>query len=152
ALPREVVDQIIARTDGVPLFIQELTKAILESGALRSEGKRYVLTAPLPSLAIPTTLHASLMARLDRLAPVRRIAEIGAMIGRGFSHELVAAVSQGPESDLNDALQQLVASELVYRRGTAPDAVYTFKHTLVQDAAYGTLLRGVRQELHACVV
>jgi predicted ATPase len=152
ALPHEVVDQVIGRTDGVPLFIEELTKAILESGVLRREGQRYVLTAPLPSLAIPTTLHASLMARLDRLAPVRRIAEVGAVIRREFSHELIAAVSAWPESDLNDALQQLVASELIYRRGTPPDAVYTFKHALVQDAAYGTLLRGVRQELHARVV
>ncbi|HZC14049.1 MAG TPA: AAA family ATPase, partial [Thermoleophilaceae bacterium] len=149
ALPKEVVDQIIARTDGVPLFLEELTKAILESGVLRSEGERYVLTAPLPSLAIPTTLHASLMARLDRLAPVRRIAEVGAAIGREFSHELIAAVAQASERDLNDALQQLVASELVYRRGTPPDAVYTFKHALVQDAAYSTLLRGARQLLHA---
>jgi hypothetical protein len=140
-LPRDVVDQIIARTDGVPLFIEELTKAILESGVLRSEGQRYVLTAPLPSLAIPTTLHASLMARLDRLAPVRQIAEVGAVIGREFSHELITAVSQWPESDLNDALQQLVASELIYRRGTPPDAVYAFKHALVQDAAYSTLAR-----------
>jgi predicted ATPase len=152
ALPREVVDQIIARTDGVPLFIEELTKAILESGVLRSEGERYALTATIPSLAIPTTLHASLMARLDRLAPVRRIAEVGAVIGRDFSHELIAAVSEWPESELDDALQRLVASELIYRRGTPPDAVYTFKHALVQDAAYGTLLRGVRQELHARVV
>jgi predicted ATPase len=151
ALPREVVDQIIARTDGVPLFIEELTKAILESGALQREGERYVLTAAVPSLAIPTTLHASLMARLDRLAPVRRVAEVGAVIGREFSHELIAAVSEWPESDLNDALQQLVSSELIYRRGTPPDAVYAFKHALVQDAAYGTLLRGVRQELHARV-
>jgi class 3 adenylate cyclase/predicted ATPase len=152
ALPQEVVDQIIARTDGVPLFIEELTKAVLESGVLRPEGERYVLTAPLPSLAIPTTLHASLMARLDRLAPVRRIAEVGAVIGREFSHDLIAAVAEWPESELNDALQQLVASELIYRRGTPPDAVYTFKHALVQDAAYGTLLRGARQQLHACVV
>jgi class 3 adenylate cyclase/predicted ATPase len=151
ALPREVVDQIIARTDGVPLFIEELTKAILESGVLQGEGERYVLTAPSPSLAIPTTLHASLMARLDRLAPVRRVAEVGAVIGRDFSHELIAAVSQWPEGELNDALQQLVASELIYRRGTPPDAIYTFKHALVQDAAYGTLLRGARQQLHARV-
>jgi predicted ATPase len=151
-LPREVVDQIIARTDGVPLFIEELTKAILESGVLQTEGERYVLTAPLPSLAIPTTLHASLTARLDRLAPVRRIAEVGAVIGREFSHELIAAVSEWPESQLNDALQQLLASELIYRRGMPPDAVYTFKHALVRDAAYGTLLRGVREQLHAHVV
>ncbi len=149
SLPKEVEDQIVARTDGVPLFIEELTKAILESGVLQSERDRYVLTAPLPPLAIPTTLHASLMARLDRLSPVRKIAEIGAAIGREFSHELIGAVSELPESELRDALDQLVASELIYRRGTPPDAVYTFKHALVQEAAYSTLLRGARQQLHA---
>jgi predicted ATPase len=151
ALPGDVIDQIIARTDGVPLFIEELTKVILESGVLQREGERYVLTAPLPSLAIPTTLHASLTARLDRLAPVRRVVEVGAVIGREFSHELIATVSEWPESELSDALEQLVASELIYRRGTSPAAVYSFKHALVQDAAYGTLLRGVRQQLHAHV-
>ncbi len=149
SLPKEVEDQIIARTDGVPLFIEELTKAILESGVLQSERDRFVLTAPLPTLAIPTTLHASLMARLDRLAPVRKSAEIGAAIGREFSHELIAAVSNLSEKELREALDQLVASELVYRRGTPPDAVYTFKHVLVQEAAYSTLLRGARQQLHA---
>jgi class 3 adenylate cyclase/tetratricopeptide (TPR) repeat protein len=149
ALPKEVADQIITRTDGVPLFLEEMTKAILESGVLRSEGRRYVLTAPLPSLPVPITLHDSLMARLDRLLSARRIAEVGAAIGREFSHELIAAVSEWPESDLNDALEQLVDSELVYRRGTPPDAIYTFKHALVQDAAYSTLLRGARQQLHA---
>jgi class 3 adenylate cyclase/predicted ATPase len=148
-LPPEVVDQVITRTDGVPLFVEELTKAILESGVLRSDGERYLLTAPLPALTIPTTLHASLMARLDRLSPIRRIAEIGAAIGREFSHELITAVAETPESDVSDALQQLVTAELVYRRGTPPDAVYTFKHALVQDAAYSTLLRGARQQLHA---
>ncbi|HYI81984.1 MAG TPA: AAA family ATPase, partial [Acetobacteraceae bacterium] len=149
SLPKEVADQIIARTDGVPLFVEELTKAILESGALRPEGGRYVLTAPLPALAIPTTLHASLLARLDRLAPVRRIAEVGAAIGREFSHELITLVSEAPEDEVEDALRQLVASELVFRRGTPPDATYTFKHALVQDAAYSTLLRGARRRLHA---
>jgi predicted ATPase len=144
SLPKEIVDQIVARTDGVPLFIEELTKAVLESGR-----DSYVLTAPLPPLSIPTTLHASLMARLDRLAPVRKIAEIGAAIGREFSHELIAALAESPENELRNALDQLVAAELVYRRGTPPDAVYTFKHALVQEAAYSTLLRGARQQLHA---
>ena len=119
SLPKEIVDQIVARTDGVPLFIEELTKAILESDELQSERDSYGLTASLRPLSIPTTLHASLMARLDRLAPVRKIAEIGAAIGREFSHELIAAVSELPESELRDALGQLVASELIYRRGTA---------------------------------
>jgi predicted ATPase len=149
SLPKDIVDQIVARTDGVPLFIEELTKAILESDVLRSERDSYVLTGSLPRLSIPTTLHASLMARLDRLAPVRKIAEIGAAIGREFSHELIAAISELPESELCDALGQLVASELVYRRGTSPNCVYTFKHALVQEAAYSTLLRGARQQLHA---
>jgi class 3 adenylate cyclase/predicted ATPase len=149
SLPKEIVDQIVARTDGVPLFIEELTKAILESEVLRSERDRYVLTGSLPPLSIPTTLHGSLMARLDRLAPVRKIAEIGAAIGREFSHELIAAIAELPEGELDDALGQLVAAELVYRRGTPPDAVYTFKHALVQEAAYSTLLRGARQQLHA---
>ena len=149
SLPKEIVDQIVARTDGVPLFIEELTKAILESDELQSERDSYGLTASLRPLSIPTTLNASLMARLDRLAPVRNIAEIGAAIGREFSHELIAAVSELPEDELRDALGQLVASELIYRRGTPPDAVYTFKHALVQEAAYSTLLRGARQQLHA---
>jgi tetratricopeptide (TPR) repeat protein len=151
SLPKEIEGQIIARTDGVPLFIEELTKAVLESGVLRSEGDRYVLTAPLPSLAIPTTLHGSLMARLDRLSQVRKIAEIGAAIGREFSQELIGAVSEWPETDLNDALDQLVASELVYRRGTPPDALYTFKHALVQEAAYESLLKTKRRSMHRVI-
>jgi class 3 adenylate cyclase/predicted ATPase len=149
SLPKEVEAQILTRTDGVPLFIEELTKTVLESGVLRSEPNQYVLTGPLPPLAIPTTLHASLMARLDRQSPVRKIAEIGAALGREFSYELIGAVAEWPESELRDALDHLVASELVYSRGTSPDAVYTFKHTLVQEAAYSTLLRGARQQLHA---
>ena len=127
SLPKEIVDQIVARTDGVPLFIEELTKAILESDVLQSERDSYVLTGSLPRLSIPTTLHASLMARLDRLAPVRKIAEIGAAIGREFSHELIAAISELPESELSDA-RPARCRELVYCRGTPPDAVYTFKH------------------------
>jgi predicted ATPase len=150
-LPQEVVDQIIARTDGVPLFIEELTKAILESGVLRKEGERYVLTAPAPSLAIPTTLHASLTARLDRLTPVQRIAEIGAVIGREFSHELIAAVSEWPESDLTNALQQLIASELIYRQGTPPDAVYTSKHAFARCRLRHVAARGPAAH-HARVV
>jgi DNA-binding SARP family transcriptional activator/predicted ATPase len=148
ALPQEAAEQIVARTDGVPLFVEELTKAVLEGNLFRSDDHRQVLAAP-PPLAIPTTLHASLMARLDRLGSARRIAEVGAAIGRDFSHELVVAVADSPESELNEALKQLVASELVYRRGMPPDAVYTFKHALVQDAAYSTLLRGARRQLHA---
>ena len=148
-LPEEVMDQILARTDGVPLFVEELTKTVIEGGLLSERGGRYVLDGPLPPLAIPPTLHASLLARLDRLAPVREVAQIGAALGRQFSHELISAVAAMPRQQLDDALAQLVHAELIFRRGTPPDAEYTFKHALVQDAAYGTLLRSRRQQLHA---
>jgi class 3 adenylate cyclase/predicted ATPase len=148
-LPAEIVEQIVARTDGVPLFVEELTKTVLESDLLADAGDRYELAGPLPPLAIPTTLHDSLMARLDRVAAVKEVAQIGAVIGREFSHELLVAVADRPAVDLNAALEQLVSSELVFRRGHPPDAVYTFKHTLVQDAAYQSLLKSKRQQLHA---
>jgi predicted ATPase len=135
ALPEEVVDQIVDRTDGVPLFIEELTKSVLESGG--------------PLIAIPSTLHDSLMARLDRFASVRLVAQIGAAIGRQFPYALLRAVSDLPEDELRVALVRLVASELVFQRGTPPDAVYSFKHALVQDAAHGSLLRSARRQLHA---
>jgi predicted ATPase len=147
-LPAEVVEQIVARTDGVPLFVEELTKTVLESGLLRDAGDHYELTGPLPPLAIPTTLHDSLMARLDRLAPVKEVAQLGAVVGREFSHELLAAVSPLPAAKLSEALDQLVNSELVFRRGRPPDATYSFKHALVQDAAYQSLLKSKRQQLH----
>ena len=149
ALPREIAEQIVERTDGVPLFVEELTKAVVESGMLTDAGDRYTAAGPMPALAIPTTLHASLLARLDRLAPVREVAQIGAALGRQFSHELISAVAPMPRQQLDDALAQLVSAELIYRRGTPPDAEYTFKHALVQDAAYSTLLRSRRQQLHA---
>jgi class 3 adenylate cyclase/predicted ATPase len=149
ALPDEVVDQIVNRTDGVPLFVEELTKSVLESGLLRAEADRYVLDGGLPPFAIPTTLHASLLARLDRLASVRHVAQIGAAIGREFPYALLRAVSGFPESELQTALGRLVASELVFQRGMPPDAVYSFKHALVQDVAHGSLLRSSRQQLHA---
>jgi class 3 adenylate cyclase/predicted ATPase len=135
ALPEDVIDQIVERTDGVPLFVEELTKSVLESG--------------VTPLGIPTTLHDSLMARLDRLASVRLVAQIGASIGREFSYELLRVVSRLPEEELRLALARLVSSELVFQRGTPPDAVYSFKHALVQDAAHGSLLRTSRQQLHA---
>src|SRR5262249_17722329 len=134
-LADEVVDQIVDRTDGVPLFIEELTKSVLESG--------------FPMVGIPTSLHDSLMARLDRLASVRLVAQIGAAIGRQFPYGLLRAVSDLPEDELRAALARLVASELVFQRGMSPDAVYNFKHALVQDAAHGSLLRSTRQQLHA---
>jgi len=135
ALPDEVIDKIAVRTDGVPLFIEELTKSVLESGAT--------------PLGIPPTLHDSLIARLDRLGSARRVAQIGAAIGREFSYELLRAVSDLPEDELHAALGRLVSSELVFQRGAPPDAVYSFKHALVQDAAHGSLLRSTRQQLHA---
>jgi class 3 adenylate cyclase/predicted ATPase len=149
ALPQEIADQIVDRADGIPLFIEELTKSVVESGVVSDAGDRYTATGPLPAVAVPTTLQASLLARLDRLAPVREVAQIGAAIGRQFSHELISAVAPMPRRELDDALDQLVRAELIYRRGASPEAEYTFKHALVQDAAYGTLLRIRRQQLHA---
>jgi class 3 adenylate cyclase/predicted ATPase len=148
-LPDQVVDQIVDRTDGVPLFVEELTKSVLESGLLREEADRYILDQALPPFAIPTSLHDSLMARLDRLAPVRHVAQIGAAIGREFSYPLLRAVSRLSDGELEAALAHLVASELVFQRGAPPEAVYAFKHALVQDAAHGSLLRSSRQQLHA---
>lgn len=148
-LPREVLEQIVQRTDGVPLFVEELTKTIIESGLLREAGDGYELTAPLPPLSIPSTLHASLMARLDRLASVKDVAQIGAAIGREFSYETIAAVAAMPEAEVRDALEQLTRAELVFQRGTPPHATYVFKHALVQDAAYSSLVRSRRQQLHA---
>jgi class 3 adenylate cyclase/predicted ATPase len=148
-LPRELVAQIADRTDGVPLFIEELTKSILESGALRVEANRYVLDSALPPIDIPTTLHASLMARLDRQASVRLVAQTGAAIGREFSHALLRAVSHLAEDELQSAITRLVDSELVFQRGTSPDSVYVFKHALVQEAAHSSLLRNARQQMHA---
>jgi predicted ATPase/class 3 adenylate cyclase len=149
ALPKEISNQIVDRTDGVPLFIEELTKSVVESGLVTDTGESYAVTGPAAPLAIPTTLHASLLARLDRLAPTREVAQIGAALGRSFSHELISAVAQMPQHKLDEALEQLVAAELIFRRGSPPEAEYTFKHALVQDAAYSTLLRSRRQQLHA---
>jgi len=150
-LPIEVMHQILARTDGVPLFVEELTKTVLESGVLQERDGQYVLERPLPPLAIPTTLHDSLIARLDRFAPVREVAQIGAVVGRSFSYELLSAVSGLSPEKLEGALTQLVLSELVFCRGESPHAVYTFKHTLVRDAAYSTLLKARRANWHAAI-
>ena len=149
ALPVEILDQILERTDGVPLFLEELTRTMLELGLLIDAGDRYELTGPLPPLAIPANLHDSLMARLDRLAPVKELAQIGAVIGREFSHELIAAVADRPQEQLESGLDQLVGSELVFRRGSPPSATYSFKHSLVKDVAYQSLLKSRRQQLHA---
>jgi predicted ATPase len=149
ALPDEFVAQIANRTDGVPLFVEELTKSVLESALLREEADRFVLDGALPPFAIPTTLHASLLARLDRLASVRLVAQTGAAIGREFPYTLLRNVSRLPEDELKTALSRLVVAELVFQRGEPPDAVYTFKHALVQDVAHSSLLRSTRQQLHA---
>jgi class 3 adenylate cyclase/predicted ATPase len=150
-LPEEVMNQILIRTDGVPLFVEELTKTVLESGLLHKRDGHYVLEHPFPSLAIPSTLHASLIARLDRLAPVREVAQIGAVVGREFSYELLNAVAELPREKLEEALDQLVRSELIFRRGEIPQAIYTFKHVLVRDAAYSSLLKTRRAQLHAAI-
>ncbi|MBR1253455.1 AAA family ATPase [Bradyrhizobium sp. AUGA SZCCT0240] len=152
ALPDAVVDQVLARADGVPLFIEELTSALIESGVLRETDEGYALDGPLPELAIPATLQASLVARLDRLAAVKDVAQIGAAIGREFSHEMIAAVSAMTPIDLDAALERLTASGLIFRSGSPPIATYSFKHALVQDAAYATLVKNRRQLLHARIV
>ncbi|MCK1582916.1 AAA family ATPase [Bradyrhizobium sp. 168] len=151
ALPKEVLDQILARTDGVPLFVEELTKTVLETGFLQEQDDHYTLSRPLPAMAIPTTLQASLMARLDRLAPVREVAQVGAVVGREFSYELLSTVAGLPRERLEEALAQLVRSELIFCRGEIPQAVFTFKHALVRDAAYSGLLKSRRAALHATI-
>ncbi|HEX3416263.1 MAG TPA: AAA family ATPase, partial [Stellaceae bacterium] len=151
-LTHEIVGEIVARADGVPLFVEELTKAVLESADRDNRGAAVLAASPLPNQAIPATLHASLIARLDRLGPVaKEVAQIGAVIGREFSYELIQPVAQRPESDLETALHHLATAGLLFCRGTPPHSSYLFKHALVQDAAYSTLLRARRQELHARV-
>jgi class 3 adenylate cyclase/tetratricopeptide (TPR) repeat protein len=148
ALPAELAGQIAAKTDGVPLFVEELTKAILESGDLIDEGDRYVYAGTSAGVSIPETLRDLLTARLDRVGGVKEVAQAGAVIGREFSYELISALNLMPEVELGRALTQLTESELAFSRGTIPDAVYTFKHALVQDAAYDSLLKSQRQPLH----
>jgi tetratricopeptide (TPR) repeat protein len=147
-LPAEVMAQIVAKTDGVPLFVEELTKNVLESGLLVEEPDRFRLDGPLPPLAIPSTLQDSLMARLDRLAAVKEIAQIGAVIGREFSYLMLQAVAGRDEAALRASLMQLEDAELVFRSGEPPAARYMFKHALVQDTAYESLLKSRRQILH----
>src|SRR5205807_9724376 len=147
-LPADVVTQIVAKTDGNPLFVEELTKAVLETGILVEDAEGYRLDGPLPPFVIPATLQDSLMARLDRLAPVKEIGQIGAAIGREFSYSLVRALVGRDETALKNALAQLEQAELVFRRGEPPEAVYSFKHALVRDAAYESLLKSRRQRLH----
>ncbi len=148
ALPDEVLDQIIEKTDGVPLFVEELTKTILESGLLTEESKQFVANGPLRKLAIPATLHDSLMARLDRLGAVKEVAQTASVIGREFDFDLLAFVSPISFESLRDGLVQLMDAGLVFRRGRSEEGCYIFKHALVQDAAYGSLLKSKRQDLH----
>jgi len=147
-LPREVQERIIEKTDGIPLFVEELTKSVLESGLVQDVGDRYVGTGPLPSVVLPATLLGSLAARLDRLGPTKEIAQIGAVIGREFSQALLTAVVPESANSLQALLAQLVASELILVSGEFPDSTYKFKHALVRDAAYATLSRSKRQRLH----
>ena len=149
ALPAEVLAEIVRKTDGIPLFVEELTKTVLQSGLLEDTPSGYRLTGPLPRLAIPATLQDSLMARLDRLAPAKEVAQVGAVIGREFGHKLMVEVlGDMPPPKLDAALADLVRSELVFRRGTPPDATYSFKHALVRDTAYNSMLRSQRVLRH----
>jgi class 3 adenylate cyclase/tetratricopeptide (TPR) repeat protein len=147
-LPADVMAEIVERTDGIPLFVEEMTKAVLEAES-ESQARRTASAIPSPALAVPASLHASLMARLDRLGPAKEVAQIGAAIGREFSHALLAAVVRKPEAELRSALDRLIQAGLLFRQGVPPHATYLFKHALVQDAAYGTLLREPRRALHA---
>jgi len=148
ALPLAVLQEVVRKTDGVPLFVEELTKTVLESGLLHEQADHYELPGPLPPLAIPATLHDALMARLDRLATVKGVAQLGATIGRTFAYDLLEAVASLDVATLHRALAQLVEAELVMQRGLPPQATYTFKHALIQDAAYQSLLRSTRQQVH----
>jgi class 3 adenylate cyclase/tetratricopeptide (TPR) repeat protein len=149
ALPADLLEKILAKTDGVPLYVEELTKSILESGELKDAGDHYDYAGDARTITIPATLRDSLAARLDRSAQVKEVAQIGAVIGREFSYELIAAVAAHTKNELDSALNQLTESGLAFRRGTPPEATYTFKHALVQDAAYDSLLKSRRQLLHA---
>jgi class 3 adenylate cyclase len=147
-LPADVMTEIVERTDGIPLFVEEMTKAVLETES-ESEARRTAAAVPSPALAVPASLHASLMARLDRIGPAKEVAQVGAAIGREFSHALLVAVVHKPEAELGPALDRLIQTGLLFRQGVPPHATYLFKHALVQDAAYGTLLREPRRTLHA---
>src|SRR5215472_11563131 len=140
ALGHESVEAVVERTGGVPLFVEELTRAVLESGQTKPSGRE-----------IPVTLHDSLMARLDRLGPAKEVIQIGAVIGREFSYELLRAVHPMAELDLQAALDKFTEAELLYVRGIVPDATYRFKHALIRDDAYEALLKSRRRELHRLV-
>ena len=150
-LPQALLEQVLSRTDGNPLFIEELSKMVLESGVLREANGALELVGPLPPLAIPTTLHDSLMARLDRLEGVKAVAQMGATLGRAFSYELLQAVSPLEEPALRHGLEQLVEAEFLYQSGLPPASRYVFKHALIQEAAYQAVLRSTRQDYHGRV-
>ena len=150
-LPQEVIQQIIAKTDGVPLFVEEMTKAILESGQLKAVDGHYELTESFATFAIPATLHDSLMSRLDRLVTAKAVAQYAAVIGRQFSYALLQAISQLDAPTLQWELGRLVEAEIVYQRGLPPQAAYMFKHALIRDAAYQSLLKSTRQQYHQCI-
>jgi predicted ATPase len=147
-LPAEVLAQIVAKTDGIPLFVEDLVKTILQSGIVQEDAGRYVLTGPLPPLAIPATLQDALMARLDRLAGGKDVAQLGAVLGREFAYEILRAVAPLKEAPLQRALAQLVDAELLYQRGVPPQATYLFRHALIQEAAYQSLLKSTRRQYH----
>src|SRR6185503_581331 len=151
ALPDEVVEQIAARADGIPLHVEELTRTVLESGSLVATDGRWELTGSIAALDIPATLQDSLMARLDRLSAAKEVAQRGAVCGREFAYALLAATARLDERTLRQGLARLVEADLLFVRGEPPDATYTFKHALIQEAAYQSLLKRVRQELHARV-
>ena len=151
ALSANIRHDIIERTDGIPLFVEEMTKAVLEVESAEA-AERTVASVPSHAAAVPSTLHASLMARLDRLGPAKEVAQIGAAIGREFSDELIAAIARRPETELTAALDRLIEAGLLFGHGVPPYRTYLFKHALVRDAAYSTLLRGRRQELHSQIV
>ena len=148
ALPAEVVAHIVAKTDGVPLFVEELTKMLLESDLLQEDTQRYVLTGPLSAVTIPATLQDSLMARLDRLGTARDVAQLGAVVGREFAYDVLQALAPLDDATLQAHLAQLVEAELLYQRGRPPHARYIFKHALIQEAAYASLLKSTRQQVH----
>ncbi len=148
-IPDEILEHILQKSDGIPLYVEELTKATMESGLLLEEADRFVLTGPMRTLAVPSTLHDSLLARLDRLAVVKEVVQVGAAIGREFPHAMLAALVRLPAAELQETLDRLSEAGLIHCRGIAPDASYVFKHALIQDAAYATMLRPKRQALHA---
>ena len=151
AMPANIRQEIIERSDGIPLFVEEMTKVVLEAEG-RGAAERTAAAIPSAAFAVPATLHASLMARLDRLGSAKEVAQIGAVIGREFSHAFIAAVARKPEPQLRSALDRVIEAGLLFRQGVAPHATYLFKHALVQDAACGTLLREPRRKLHLRIV